>query len=131
MYDFPRYAANTRAPVPDTASIIDVGKAGKHLGQGAEIGRHHKSHALHEYEILLGDTRAVRWVEAHDVPNPHDLGTRHVDGGVDARGHQIFVAQVSHNGGIHPARANGGTSGMFCSFDSRIYSHWESKPSSL
>jgi len=93
-----------------------VGKAGKHLSQGAEIGRLHKSHALHEYEVLVGDPRAVRWVEAHGVPNPHNFGARPVDAGVDVHGRQIFVVQVSHNRGIHPARANSGASGAYLAY---------------
>ena len=101
----------------DVASLVDVGKAGKHLGQGAEIGRQNKSYALHEYEILLGNPHAVRWVEVRGVPNPENFGARHVDAGVDAHGHQIFIAQVSHNGGVHPARASSGESGMFNLFD--------------
>lgn len=113
--------------MPNITSLVDVGKAGKHLGQGAEIGRQHRSHALHEYEILLGDPRAIRWVEAYGVPNPHNLGARHVDAGVDTHGNQIFVVQVSHNGGIHPARANSGASGTFDPYDPRIYSRWGSK----
>jgi len=119
--------------MPNTTSLADVGKAGKHLSHGAEIGRQHKSHALTEYEILLGDPQAIRWVEANGVPNPHDLGARHVDAGVDVHGHQIFVVQVSHNGGIHPARANGGASGTFDPFGPRIYfsSFKESEPGSL
>jgi len=117
VYGFPRCVANGWVPVSDIVSLVDTGKAGKHLRQGAEIGRQHKSHSLHEYEILLGDPRAVRWVEARGVPNPHNLGARHVDAGVDAYGQHTFVVQVSHNGGIHPARANSGASGM-CSIPS-------------
>ena len=73
MYGFPSCVANGWVPVSDIVSLVDTGKAGKHLRQGAEIGRQHKSHSLHEYEILLGDPRAVRWVEARGVPNPHNL----------------------------------------------------------
>jgi len=93
-----------------------VGKAGNHLSKGAEIGRQHKSHALHEYEVLLGDPRAVRWVETNGVPNPHNFGARHVDAGVDGYGNQISVVQVDHNGGVHPARANSGASGAYLAY---------------
>ena len=120
MYGSQSQTADIGALVSDTVSIVDVGKAGRHLSKGAEIGRQHKIYALHEYEILLGDSRAVRWVETHGVPNPHNFGARHIDAGVDAHGHQIFVVQVSHNGGVHPARANSGASGMFEFFDVRI-----------
>jgi hypothetical protein len=106
-----------RGFISDVDPLVDVGKAGKHLGQGAEIGRQNKSYALHEYEILLGNPHAVRWVEVRGVPNPENFGARHVDAGVDAHGHQIFIAQVSHNGGVHPARASSGESGMFNLFD--------------
>jgi len=90
-----------------------IGKAVKHLSRGAEIGRQHKSHALHEYEILIGDPRAIRWVETRGVPNPHDFAARPVDAGLDGYGHQIFIAQVSHNRGVHPARASSGASGAY------------------
>jgi len=93
-----------------------VGKAGKHLKRGAEIGRQHESHDLDEYEILIADPRAVRWVEAHGTPNPHNFGARYIDAGVDVHGHQIFIAQVTHNGGIHPAGANSGASGAYLAY---------------
>ena len=99
--------------IPNVVLFVDVGKAGKHLSQGAEIGRQHKSHSLHEYEILVGDPRAIRWVETRGVPNPQNFGARHVEVGVDVSGHQIFIAQVNHNGGTHPARASGSASGTF------------------
>ena len=99
----------------DTTSLVDVGKAGKHLIQGAEIGRQHKSYPIHEYEVLIGDPRAIRWVETSGVPNARNLAARPVDAGVDGYGYPIFVTQVDHKGGVHPARASGGGSGMFYS----------------
>ena len=114
MYGFPSSRpTNPGVSVSDAVVSVDIGKAGKHLSRGAEIGRQNESHALHEYEILLGDPRAIRWVEADGVPNPHNFGARHVDAGVDAYGYPIFIVQVSHNGSVHPARASGGASGMF------------------
>lgn len=54
------------------------------------------------------------------MPNPQNFGARHhVDAGVDVHGYQIFITQVNHNGGIHPARANGGASGTFDFFHAR------------
>ena len=121
MYDFPSYAISiVGVSMSDVASPIDVGKAGKHLNQGAEVGRQNKSHALHEYEILIGDPRGLRWVEGHGVPNPSNFGARHVSAGVDAYGYQIFVVRVGHAGGVHPARASSGASGMSGFFGSRI-----------
>lgn len=109
----------------NVALLADVGKAGRHLNQGAEIGRQHKCYAIHEYEILVGDQRAVRWVETHGRPNPQNIGARPINAGLDVHGHQIFIAQVNHNGGIHPARADSGESGTADSFDMRTYP-WES-----
>jgi len=93
-----------------------VGKAGKHLSQGAEIGRQHKTYSYREYEVLIGDPRAVRWVETNGMPDPQKIGRRHVDAGLDVHGHQIFIAQVNHNGGIHPARADTGASGAYLAY---------------
>lgn len=102
--------------------LADVGKAGKHLSQGAEIGRQDRAYPLREYEILIGDPRAVRWVNTHGVPNPQNFGARHVDAGVDAYGSHLFIAQVGHNGGDHPARASSGASGNGGRFlPARIY----------
>lgn len=102
-----------------------VGKAGKHLGQGAEIGRQHKCYALHEYEILIGDTRGVRWVETRGAPNPSNFGARHVDAGVDGYGCKLFITQVSHNGGIHPARASSGGSGAYLAYGDKEFAFQE------
>ncbi|KAF9779508.1 hypothetical protein BJ322DRAFT_1024388 [Thelephora terrestris] len=62
IYGFPFHKRRQFLCVlPDAFLVLNVGKAGKHLRQGAEIGRQHMSHAFNEYEILVGpDPRAVR-----------------------------------------------------------------------
>jgi hypothetical protein len=115
-----RHIQPARAFVSDVALLVDIGKAAKHLSQGAEIGRQDKIHALREYEILVGNDEAVDWVEAEGVPRPHNFGARYVDAGVDGYGYQIFVVQVGHDGGVHPTRANSNASGAFNPFDARI-----------
>lgn len=102
-----------------------VGKAGKHLSQGAEIGREHKCHAIREYEILVGDARGIRWVETRGVPNPSNFNARHVDAGLDGHGYKLFVTQVSHNGGIHPARAHSGASGAYLAYGGKEFAFQE------
>jgi len=91
------------------------------------------SHTLNKHEILLGDPLTICWVKAHGVPNPHNLHTCHIDAGVDMHRHQIFTVQVSHNGGIHPARANSSALGTFDPFCPQIYFSLlkESEPGSL
>lgn len=55
------------------------------------------SHAqVGTYEVLLGDERAVRWVDASGPCHPENLGARPVEGGWEADKTPLFIAHVRH-----------------------------------
>jgi len=80
---------------------VHIGKAGKHLGKGAVIGYAGKEVELDTYEILLGDTQRVRWVTKSD----NDFSPQAaVEGGREADGTPLLIAQAYYKGGTHPGK---------------------------
>ena len=59
------------------------------------------------YEILVGDSRAVRWVPCSGQVNPHSLGpgVTPVEGGREPDGHAIYIAQAPYHGAVIPGKA--------------------------
>lgn len=58
---------------------------------------------MSEYEILVGDARAVKWVGVHGKlhPNQHNL----VEGGREPSGSPQYIAQAPYHGAVYPAKA--------------------------
>lgn len=56
------------------------------------------------YEILLGNPNSVRWVDGHGRLNLQSLGARPVEGGYEANGTPLFIAQASIKGSIQPGK---------------------------
>ncbi|THH20807.1 hypothetical protein EW146_g637 [Bondarzewia mesenterica] len=83
---------------------IQVGKAGPRLSQGASVGFKHKEYEVNKYEILLGDPRSVKWVDAKGKLRLDHLGARPVEGGKEPDGTQQYIAQAEHDGGVHPGK---------------------------
>jgi hypothetical protein len=81
---------------------IHVGKAGNALGKGASIAYDGKELEFDRYEILVGDQRAVKWVEVKGYPT--NLGAEPVEGGHEAKGDKLFIAQAHYKDGLHPGK---------------------------
>ncbi|ETW80945.1 carbohydrate-binding module family 12 protein [Heterobasidion irregulare TC 32-1] len=84
---------------------LQVGKAGRGLSKGASVGYKHKEYEVNKYEILLGDPRAVRWVDAKGALHLDRLNARPVEGGREPDGTPQYIAQAEHGGGTHPGKA--------------------------
>ena len=56
------------------------------------------------YEILLGDPRAVRWVNFRGRLDLQELAARPVEAGRESNGTPLYVAQCHHNNGVHPGK---------------------------
>lgn len=56
------------------------------------------------YEVLLGDPRAVRWVNFRGRLDLQELGARPVEAGREANGTPLYIAQGHHNNSIHPGK---------------------------
>jgi len=91
---------------------IHVGKC--RPGFGAAIGYGNEAIHVKTFEVLIGDRRAVRWVQAHGRLNPNNLGARPVEGGREADGTPLFVARgfaKEHSGFF--GLGGGGEEGLF------------------
>lgn len=61
---------------------------------------------LGTYEVLIGDSRAIRWVDAHGPLKPAGLGYCLVEGGYDETGFPMYIAQANHKEGLFPGKAS-------------------------
>ncbi|KZT29050.1 carbohydrate-binding module family 12 protein [Neolentinus lepideus HHB14362 ss-1] len=94
-----------------------IGKASSHLQKGAVIGYRHEEIHLDTYEILIGDMRALRWVDHSGKLNVGTLSYRPVEGGRESDGTPIYIAQAPHKGGLHPGKATAVLDGAYITYD--------------
>ncbi|KDQ08954.1 hypothetical protein BOTBODRAFT_540164 [Botryobasidium botryosum FD-172 SS1] len=80
---------------------LHIGKAGRHLGKGASIAYAGKEVEVEKYEILLADPSKVRWVDGSEFQS-----TEPVEGGKEADGTPLYVAQAFYHEGTHPGKWN-------------------------
>ncbi|KAI0631944.1 carbohydrate-binding module family 12 protein [Trametes polyzona] len=85
---------------------LQIGKASSIFQKGAVIGYGHKEIHLPKFEVLVGDMRALRWVDWHGRVDLDRLGARPVEGGREADGTPLFIAQAHHHGAIVPGKCS-------------------------
>lgn len=61
---------------------------------------------IDKYEILVGDSSAVRWVSCSGKLNVEGLRARPVEGGREPDGSVIYIAQAPYHGAVHPGKAS-------------------------
>ena len=61
---------------------------------------------LPKYEVLVGDPRALRWVDARGRLSVQNLGARPVEGGREKDGTPLFVARVQHGANVIPGKVS-------------------------
>jgi len=83
---------------------LQIGKASPGFRQGAAIGYADRVIEFTKFEILIGDSRAIRWVPHSNRLDVQQLGATPVEGGRDANGVPLYVARVRHNDGVHTAK---------------------------
>ncbi|KAI0071721.1 carbohydrate-binding module family 12 protein [Panus rudis PR-1116 ss-1] len=83
---------------------IQVGKAQPNYKKGGVLGYAHDEIHVDKYEVLLGDKRAVRWVDAHGRLNVQNLGARPVEGGRESDGTPLYIAQAHYHNAITPGK---------------------------
>jgi len=95
---------------------VHVGKASPNFAKGALIGWGGQEIEMGTYEILIGDSRAIRWLDVHGGFAPeHVQQYRPVEGGHEIDGRPIFVGQGlidGGRGGTHPGKIQLGGSGV-------------------
>jgi len=85
-----------------------VGKACRVFEKGAVIGYKKDEIHLAQYEILVGDSQAVKWVHCSGqliLQNGTLQGATPVEGGREPDGHPQYIAQAPHNNAVHPGKA--------------------------
>jgi len=83
-----------------------LGKAGQHLqAGGASLSYGSIEHELSAFEVLVGDASRVRWVDAADLKTQLTAGVVPIEGGREAHGGAMLVAQAPCEGGWHPGKA--------------------------
>jgi len=82
-----------------------IGKASSVFKKGAVIGFEKDEIHIDKYEILVGNSRAVKWVPCSGQFNLEALCARPVEGGREPEGAPIYIAQAPHRGAVHPGKA--------------------------
>ncbi|KZT09204.1 carbohydrate-binding module family 12 protein [Laetiporus sulphureus 93-53] len=85
---------------------IQVGKVSPAFERGAVVGYGSHEAQLPKYEILVGDPRALRWVDVHGRLNVHHLGARPVEGGQEADGTLLYIAKAQQGNNIVPGKVS-------------------------
>ncbi|KAF5370685.1 hypothetical protein D9758_002081 [Tetrapyrgos nigripes] len=96
---------------------IQLGKASSAFKKGAVIGYEDEEHHLDTYEILIGDIRGLRWVDASGQLNVNALNARPVEGGRDKNGTPLYIVCAPHNGFVHPGKASEKLDGAYIPYD--------------
>ncbi|KZS98393.1 hypothetical protein SISNIDRAFT_546349 [Sistotremastrum niveocremeum HHB9708] len=89
---------------------LHIGKAAPEMPEGAVAG---------QYEVLLGNPRLVRWVDFEGTFDIDRLGAIPVEGGHEANGQVLYIAQAEYNGGVHPGKVGATTDGAYISYANR------------
>jgi len=85
---------------------IMIGKACSVFKKGAVIGFKKDEIHLDKYEILVGNSDAVRWVNISGKFNLASLGgLRPVEGVREPGGAPQYIAQAPYHGAVHPGKA--------------------------
>ena len=69
---------------------------------------------LSKYEVLVGDPRALRWVNYRGRLNLQNLGARPVEGGREKDGTPLFVASAQHGPNVVPGKVSEKLEGTCC-----------------
>ncbi|KAK0225714.1 carbohydrate-binding module family 12 protein [Armillaria fumosa] len=96
---------------------IQIGKASDVFKKGAVIGYDNEEIHLDTYEILVGDMRGLRWVDASGRLDISSLGARPVEGGRESDGTALYIAEAPHKGAVHPGKASAKLDGAVIPYD--------------
>ncbi|KAG6813692.1 hypothetical protein H0H92_008540 [Tricholoma furcatifolium] len=96
----------------------EIGAASGAFDKGAAvIGYKHKEFHVDVYEVLVGNTRALRWVPVHGKVNVGALNARPVEGGHEDNGTPLFIAKAMHHGSYYPGKASATLDGAYIPID--------------
>ncbi|GJJ06303.1 hypothetical protein Clacol_000494 [Clathrus columnatus] len=93
---------------------VQLGQASRSFPKGGRIGWAHK---LDLYEVLIGDSRAIAWIDVRGKFKPEDLNVRPVEGGHEGNGTPLYIALVNYDGIDIPGKASRDLDGAFIAYD--------------
>ncbi|KAF8659218.1 hypothetical protein AX16_001879 [Volvariella volvacea WC 439] len=96
---------------------VQLGKASDAFKKGGVLGYKRDEVHVEEYEVLVGDINALRWVPVSGRLNVNNLGYRPVEGGRENDGTPLYIAQAPYNGAVHPGKASEKLDGAFIPYD--------------
>jgi len=99
---------------------LQPGKASSWFKQGAVIGYGSREHHTDTYEVLVADPRSIQWVDVSHKGtfNVGKLnGARPVEGGHEADGTPLFIAQGHYHNCVNPGKVREGFGGAFIPYD--------------
>ncbi|KAF5351874.1 hypothetical protein D9756_007414 [Leucocoprinus leucothites] len=82
------------------------GKASDVFKEGAVIGYKNEEHHVARYEVLIGDMRALKWVQAGNRINVDYLGAKPVEGGYENDQTPLYIVKAYHKDAWHPGKAS-------------------------
>jgi len=86
---------------------------------GAIFGYGHEAIHVKQFEVLIGQHSATRWVRASGKLKPHELGHRPILGGNEQDGTELFIARAEHKGAIIPGKASKWLNGACITIDNK------------
>jgi hypothetical protein len=95
---------------------VHPGKCGSHLSRGCSIAADGEECEVDTYEVLIGDSSAVRWVEASGRFSEEKIGARLVEGGREQDGTLLYVAQARYRESIHCGKVSEKLDGCHISY---------------
>ncbi|KAG9086773.1 hypothetical protein FRC06_002880 [Ceratobasidium sp. 370] len=84
---------------------IHPGKVSPNFKKGAIIGYDGEEVELENYEILVANPQAVRWVDTSHF-SAQSLGGTPVEGGREADGTPLYIVQAPYKDGVHPGKTS-------------------------
>ncbi|KAI8971188.1 carbohydrate-binding module family 12 protein [Trametes punicea] len=92
---------------------LQIGKASPIFQKGGVIGYAHDEIHLPKFEVLVGNMQGLRWVDWHGHVDLERLSARPVEGGHEADGTPLFIAQAHHHDAIVPGKCSPKLNGAF------------------
>ncbi|KAF8626837.1 hypothetical protein AX15_004668 [Amanita polypyramis BW_CC] len=92
---------------------IQLGKASAQFQKGGVIGYKNEEIHFDEYEILLGDTRGLRWVSVSGRIDISNLGVRPVEGGRENDGTPLYIIRAYYKDAVHPGKTSSKLNGAY------------------
>jgi len=93
-----------------------VGKASEHFHKGCVIGYGDKEIEVEEFEVLVGDMKALRWVSARGRLEVESLRCRPVEGGNEKDGTPIYVVHAPYKEAEHPGKTSEKLDGAYITY---------------